>query len=107
MAKHQLASFAMAERLPTWLNVALGYGAKGLFGGFENIGYDKDGAVIFNRTDIKRERQWYLSPDIDFTKIKTNKKGVSTLLSVLNMIKMPAPALELSGRKLRGHLLFF
>ncbi len=102
-----LKSFAKNERLPAWLNIAFGYGARGLFGGFENIGYDKDGTVIFDRTDIKRERQWYLSPDVDFTKIKTNKKGVRSLLSVLNMIKMPAPSMELSGGKLKAHLLFF
>ncbi len=102
-----LKSFAKDSKLPEWLNIAFGYGATGLFGGFENVGYDKTGAVIFNRTDIKRERQWYLSPDVDFTKIKTNKKGLRTLFSVLNMIKIPAPALELSGGKLRGHLLFF
>jgi hypothetical protein len=102
-----LKSFAKKSRMPGWLNVAVGYGATGLFGGFENLATDKDENIIFDRRDIKRQRQWYLSPDIDFTKIKTNKKGVRTLLSVLNMVKLPAPTIELSQGKLKGHFLYF
>jgi len=102
-----LISFNEKYTLPKWLNLAIGYGATGVFGGFENIGYDKSGTLTFNRTDIARQRQWYLSPDVDFTKIKTGRRGVKTLFSLLNMIKMPAPALELSGGKLKGYLLFF
>src|SRR5690606_38410616 len=63
-------------RLPQWLNIAVGYGAEGMFGGTKNIGSDANGNINFDRQDIKRYRQWYLSPDIDLTKIKTNKKGV-------------------------------
>jgi len=102
-----LNSFAPNSKLPRWLNVAAGYGAKGLFGGFENRGFDKDGSVVFDRTDIQRKRQWYLSPDIDFTKIKTNKKGLKTLFSLANMIKFPAPALEFSNGEFKGHWLMF
>ena len=65
------------------------------------------GNEIFNRTDIERNRQWYLSPDIDLTKIKTNKKLLKTLLFGLNAIKIPAPALYFSHGKLKGHLLYF
>ena len=102
-----LKSFAKASHLPAWLNLAVGYGAQGLYGGFENRAFDKNGAVTFDRRDIARQRQWYLSPDIDFTKIKTNKRLVRTTLSLLNMLKLPAPALELSGGKLKGHFLYF
>jgi len=102
-----MRSFAKESKLPHWLNISVGYGAEGLFGGFENIGFDKSGNMVFNRPDIKRERQWYLSPDIDFTKIKTNKKIVRTMFSILNMLKMPAPALELSGGKIKARLMVF
>lgn len=103
-ASFNLASFVHTP-LPGWLNVAVGYGAKGMYGGFKNIAYDKSGAIIFDRRDIKRVRQWYLSPDIDWTRLKTNKKSVRTLFHVLNMIKVPAPALEWSGGKLKAHWL--
>lgn len=102
-----LRSFAPKSKLPPWLNVAAGYGAKGLYGGFENRSYAKDGSVVFDRTDIPRRRQWYVSPDIDFTKIKTNKKGLRTLFSLANMIKLPAPTLEFSDGKFKGHWLMF
>lgn len=100
-------SFLHNQKTPSWLNVAVGYGATGMFGGFENVAYSNDGEVTFFRPDIKRYRQWYLSPDVDWTKIKTNKKGVRTMLSIINMIKVPAPALELTNGKLRGKLLYF
>ena len=58
-------SFAHKSKLPGWLNIAIGYGAEGMFGASENKAYDKMGRVIFNRSDIKRYRQWYLSPDIE------------------------------------------
>ena len=102
-----LKSFAKDGRLPAWLNLAVGYGAQGLYGGFENRAFDKNGSITFDRRDIARQRQWYLSPDIDFTKIKTNKRLVRTTLSLLNMLKLPAPTLELSNGKLKGHFLYF
>jgi hypothetical protein len=95
------------NRVPEWLNIAVGYGAKGMYGGFENTARDDNGTILFDRRDIKRQRQWYLSPDIDWTKIKTNKPAVKTLFSVLNMIKVPAPALEWRSGKLRGHWVSF
>lgn len=100
-------SFLPQNNLPKWLNIAVGYGADGMFGGYENIAYDKNGTIVFNRMDIKRYRQWYVAPDIDFTKIKTNSKAVRTLLTALNAFKIPAPALEFANGKLKGHWLLF
>lgn len=102
-----LRSFIPKDELPSWLNIGIGYGAEGLFGGRKNEAYDKEGNLTFNRQDIKRYRQWYLSPDIDLTKIKSNKKGVRTLLAILNTIKVPAPSIEYSNGKLKGKLLSF
>ena len=100
-------SFFPKTNLPSWLNLAVGYGAYGMFGGYENIAQDKNGTVTFYRPDIKRMRQWYLSPDIDLTKIKTNNKTLRTVLAALNTIKIPAPSLEFSGGKFRGRWLHF
>ena len=100
-------SFFPDTKLPRWLNVSVGYGAEGMFGGTKNIGLDKSGNVVFDRTDIRRYRQWYLAPDINFTKIRTNKKAVKILLFVLNSFKFPAPALEYSNGSLKGHWIVF
>ncbi len=106
-ASANLRSFFPTSTLPAWLSVAVGYGAEGLFGGTENIGKDGDGNIIFNRPDIKRYRQWYLAPDIDLAKIKTNKKAVKFLFTVLSSFKFPLPSLEFSNGKLKAHAISF
>jgi hypothetical protein len=100
-------AFLPESGLPDWLNIAVGYGASGMFGGFENRALDKNGNITFDRTDIPRYRQWYLSPDIDFSRIKTNSRAVRTAFTILNMLKLPTPALELSKGKLKVHALYF
>ncbi len=92
-----LKSFFPKSNLPAWLNISVGTGAEGMFGANDNIGKDDNGNINFNRTDIKRYRQWYLAPDIDLTKINTNKKGLKLAFRLLNVIKIPAPALEFSN----------
>lgn len=102
------SSFIKKSNLPRWLNLAVGYGADGMFGGFENVSREENGVVTFNRSDIRRVRQFYLSPDIDFTRIPTRKKGWRTLLFILNGFKLPAPALMLDSRgRWKGYLLYF
>jgi hypothetical protein len=93
--------------LPAWLAVAVGYGADGMFGARSNIAKDKEGNIIFDRSDMRRYRQWYLAPDIDLTKIKTNKKGVRFLLTVLSAFKFPTPSLEFSKGSFKVHALHF
>lgn len=100
-------SFAHQSKLPDWLNIAIGYEAEGMFGASENKAYDKMGTVISNRSDIKRYRQWYLSPDIDLTKIKTKNKTLKTVFTLFNSIKLPTPSIEVSNGKLKGHWLHF
>lgn len=102
-----LKTILPGSKLPPWLSVSIGYGAEGMFGGTENIGKDDNGNITFNRPDIKRYRQWYLAPDIDWSKIKTDKKALRLLFTVLNAFKFPAPALELSRGKLKAHALVF
>ena len=102
-----LKSFFKQSKLPPWLNLAFGYGASGMFGGTENIWEDPVTGETINRTDIPRLRQWYLSPDIDFTRIKTNSKWMRSLFYVLNAFKMPAPTLVLSNGKLVVHAFYY
>lgn len=103
-----LKSFFPNANLPSWLNVSLGYGAGGMFGGFENIAVNKkDGTVTFDRRDIKRYRQFYLAPDVDLTKIKTKSKLLKSVLSAVNVLKFPAPAIELSNGRLKVKTIAF
>lgn len=102
-----IRSFFPRSRFPAWLNIAVGTGAEGLFGAHENIGKDKNGNINFYRPDIKRYRQWYLAPDIDLTKIKTNRKILKLALQVLNIVKFPMPSLEYSNGKFRFNAISF
>ncbi|MGG9972535.1 DUF2279 domain-containing protein [Ferruginibacter sp. SUN002] len=108
-ASANIKSFFPKSNLPEWLGVAVGYGANGMFGGFENkwevIG--PGGGTEIDRSDIKRYRQWYLAPDIDFSKFKTKKKGVKFLFSVLSAFKFPAPSIEFSQGKFKLHAIHF
>ena len=106
-ASMNLKPFFKNSNLPEWLSISVGYGAEGLFGGRENIGKDDNGTINFNRPDIKRYRQWFLSPDIDLTKIKTNKSGIKFLFKVLSAFKFPMPSLEFSKGKFKAHALHF
>ena len=85
----------------------MGYGAEGMFGGESNIAKDENGNIVFNRSDIPRYRQWYLSPDIDFSRIKTKSKAVRFLFTVLNAFKFPFPSIESSKKGIRLHAIHF
>ena len=102
-----LRSFLKKSSLPQWLSLSIGYGADGLFGGFENRSYDKDGNLVFDRSDIPRQRHWYLSPDIDWSRIPTRSRFLRTTFSILNAIKVPAPALEFSAGAFRFKAIAF
>ena len=102
-----IRSFFPKSKLPPWLMVSFGAGAEGMFGATENIGRDTAGNINFNRTDIKRYRQWYLAPDIDLSKIKTRHKGIKLALTLLNVVKFPMPSLEYANGKFRFNALSF
>lgn len=100
-------SFFPQSNWPSWLNIAAGTGIENTFGARSNIATTQTGNLPFDRSDLPRFRQWYLAPDIDFTKIKTRHKAIRTLLFVLNSLKFPTPTLEFSQNKFKWHWLFF
>lgn len=77
-------------RIPSWLNLAVGFGANGMYGEFGNIN-NYNGVEIPN---AKRYRQYLLSLDIDWTKIKTDSKFIQMILHAMTFIKLPFPAIE-------------
>ncbi len=96
-----LNSFVKGSKMPKWLNFAIGYGADGMLTG---NGEDLDN--IF--PDQDRIRQYYLSFDVDLTKISTNSNLLRTIFSVLNVVKFPLPTIEFNSKnKVVFHLLYF
>ncbi len=102
-----LKSFFKQSNLPPWLNIAVGYGADGMFGGTTNSWKDPVSGNNINRNDISRYRQWYIAPDVDLTKIKTNSKFLKTAFFVLNAFKFPAPSLGMSKKGLQVNWIHF
>lgn len=99
-----LSSFFPAWPLPAWLNIAVGYGADGMYGGRSNVWTDKEG-FTHDFSAIRRVRRFYLSPDIDLTRIPTRSKVLKKVLFVLNVVKVPAPALQVAtGDKIKIRL---
>lgn len=104
-ASANLRSFAGQNSFwPSWLNVAVGYGAENMFGGFGNE-WTRDSAVFAVSADeYPRYRQFYLSLDIDLSRIKTKSRVLKTLFRCINYVKIPAPALEVNTLgKVRFH----
>ena len=106
-ASFRLRSFFPKSRIPDWLCLSIGTGADGLWGGYNNWKTDENGFVVFDRSDIARSRQWYLAPDIDFTRIPTKKKWMRVVLFTLNAFKLPSPALEYKSGRWKLHGLYF
>lgn len=102
-----LKSFLKSSKIPAWLNISVGYGATGMFGAKYNGYIDEETGQVIDLNHIERRRQWYLAPDIDFTRIKTNSKWMRTLFYCLNAFKIPTPTLMLSNGKLVVHGFYF
>jgi hypothetical protein len=94
-ASINVKSFFPESRFPSWLNLALGYGAERMLGGYGNTWTDASGS-IYSRNDILRYKKFMISADVDLTKIKTKNKVLKTAFSLVNVLKIPAPAISLN-----------
>ncbi len=92
--------FAPSE-LPQWLNLAFGYSATGMI-----TAHPPEPRLDYFA--FERTRQYFISPDIDLTRIETRSKVLRTAFFILNAVKIPAPAIEFrSNGKVIGHLIYF
>ncbi|MBU1820965.1 MAG: YfiM family protein [Bacteroidetes bacterium] len=82
-------SFAPSSGWPAWLCLSVGYGIQDMVAG------ETGKSVALGYSPY---RQYYLSVDIDFTKIKTHSKFVRTVAFMLNTLKIPAPAVSFSRK---------
>lgn len=81
---------AQAPPIPPWLCLAVGYGANGMIGEIENLG-SYGGATI---PQVERYRQYYLSLDVDWSRVGVHSRVLRAVLSGINLVKVPLPALE-------------
>jgi uncharacterized protein YfiM (DUF2279 family) len=89
------------SKIPKWLNLAIGYGADGMLTG-TNENVDN----LF--TNQNRIRQFYLSFDVDLTRIRTESNVLRTIFSIINVVKIPMPTIEFDSKnRVVFHLFYF
>lgn len=90
-----LNSFMNSTNVPSWINLAFGYGGEGMI--------TSQNALVNTifLAEKERVRQFYVSFDVDLSRIKTRSSILKTLFSVFNTVKIPAPTIEINGR---GHV---
>ncbi|AEE52525.1 DUF2279 domain-containing protein [Haliscomenobacter hydrossis] len=83
------------SRFPRWLNVAVGFGADGVYGAYGNVYTDANDS--YSLTNIQREKEYYLSFDVDLRRIRTRSPLLRTIFQGLSFVKIPGPTLEMSS----------
>jgi len=98
-----VASFSSKPtRFPDWLNVALGYGGRGL--GIPPQ-LDESRNIL---PDFIRTGEYYLSLDVDLQRISTNSKFLKMVFKLFRFVKVPFPAIEYNKvDKLELHWMYF
>lgn len=92
------------QLLPDWLNIAIGYGANGMYGEYENISSYKGIAM----PNTIRYRQYLFSLDIDWTKIKTNSKMLRLICKGMTFVKLPFATFEFNSTgRFNGYLIYY
>ena len=115
------------SRYPSWLGWAVGFGAEGMTGEYNNLrpagsvgadgnwgrGWEYDpvnapGQLAYLPDDA-RQRRLFLAPDIDISRIPCRNKTLKHVLRVLSAIKLPTPAVEYrpGESRLCWHWLYF
>jgi len=91
-------SFFKGSGWPAWLCFSIGYGIQDM------VSSEKSKSIEMG---FRPYRQYYLSMDIDLTKIKTRSKFVRTIAFLANSLKIPAPALQFSKKGIDFKPLYF
>lgn len=92
------------SKFPKWLNVAFGYSAEGMLGAYSNPS-EIDGKTL---PYFDRIRQYFLSLDLDLTRIKTKSKALNAIFNFVGVLKFPFPAVEFNSKhQWKLHELYF
>jgi hypothetical protein len=91
-------SFFKGSSWPAWLCLSVGYGIHDM------VSAEKSQSIEMG---YRPYRQFYLSLDIDLTKIKSRSKWVRTVAFLANSLKIPAPALQISKKGIDFKPLYF
>ncbi|MCH7534812.1 MAG: DUF2279 domain-containing protein [Bacteroidetes bacterium] len=99
LSANVVSMFRKESKIPKWVNVAVGYSANGMVGGEANLLNDSLGFYPY--------RQYFISLDIDFTRIETKSKFLRTFFRAINVFKVPFPAMYLSKKGIKLKPFYF
>lgn len=94
-------SFFKSSKFPGWLCVSMGYGIDARIVGDKTSYLDANGNTYFSNPEF------YVSLDVDFKKLPIKNKTLKKVLTSLNYLKIPAPALSLRGYKFKIYPVYF
>ena len=92
------AFLPQGNKWPSWLHLAVGYGAENLYGGVTNE-WELDNGERF-RLDPRynRYRQFYIGLDFNPSSLQTKNHLVKGLLEIISIFRIPSPAIEINTR---------
>lgn len=92
---------------PKWLNLALGYSGEGMIAARNGQIVEISSTNSAYYLTAQHYRQFYISLDIDLRKIPVQNTFIKKVFYAINILKIPAPALELNKYGSRFHFLYF
>lgn len=96
------ATFFKDSKIPKWACISFGYSVDGKLKGDAEVYADASSGTIY-----QSQREFLLSLDIDFSRLPIKRPWLKAVVKQLNYVKIPFPALRLSGGNLDGSLLYF
>ncbi len=104
-ASIRIADFLREDHFwPDFLCISIGYGADGMLGAENNPLFSAENTPL---PHFERERQFYLSLDVDLSSFASNRRVLRAFLNTFGFIKIPAPTLLLQNGNLRFYPVFF
>ena len=94
-------SFLKSSKFPGWLCISMGYGIDARIVGDKTSYMDANGNTYYSNTEF------YVSLDVDFKKLPIKNKTLKKVLTSLNYLKIPAPAISLRGNKFKFYPVYF
>ena len=93
------------SKFPRYLSFSLGYSAFGM------IGSNQKTYMIQNELgeyiQFEAQRRYFLSVDLDLSRIKTKSKLLKSVFSIFNTLKIPAPTLQYGNQKFKFYYLYY
>ena len=90
-----MRKFTSSSKFPKWLNIAVGYSAGNLFGGYENK-WEEEANEYDIRSQYPRYSRFLLAPDINLTSIRTKNYLINSMLDIMDVFHVPLPAIEVN-----------